>query len=91
MKYKARFLGIPELFIDGERCAFPFRKAQALALMLVEERSVSKNKICEYLWADKAAEKARRNLSNAMSCVKKLLPVKISGGDVISLDPKVKI
>ena len=90
MKYQVRFFGIPEIFTDGERCVFPFRKAQAIALMLAEEKSVSKSRLCECLWPDKATEKARRNLSNALSCVKKILPVK-ADGDIISLDPNIKI
>jgi len=76
VKYKVRFLGTPELFIDGEPHVFPFKKAQILALMLIEEKTLSKDKICEYLWADKTMDKARRNLSNALSHIKKILPVK---------------
>ena len=90
MKYKARLLGRPELFVDGTPYIFTFKKAQILALMLVEERSMSKDKICEYLWSDKTIEKARRNLSNAVSCIKKVLPVNIAGG-VISIGDNVKI
>ncbi|MBQ9882701.1 MAG: hypothetical protein IJM42_08860 [Synergistes sp.] len=90
MRYQVRFFGIPEVFTDGERRVFPFRKAQALALMLAEDKSASKNSICEYLWPDKATEKARRNLSNALSCVKKILPVK-ADGDIISVDPNIEI
>ena len=90
MKYKARLLGRPELFVDGTPYIFTFKKAQILALMLIEEKSISKDKICEYLWSDKTLEKARRNLSNAVSCIKKVLPVNIAGG-VISLGDNVKI
>lgn len=90
MKYKARLLGRPELFVDGTPYIFTFKKAQILALMLVEEKSMSKDKICEYLWSDKTLEKARRNLSNAVSCIKKVLPVNIAGG-VISIGDNVKI
>ncbi|MEG1823454.1 MAG: hypothetical protein RRY12_05175 [Cloacibacillus sp.] len=91
MKYKVRFLGNPELFIDGAPHVFPFRKAQIFALILIEEQSIARDKVCEYLWADKTIEKARRNLSNAMSYIKKQLPVTVSAGGVISLDHKIKI
>ncbi|WP_455599790.1 AAA family ATPase [Cloacibacillus sp.] len=91
MKFKARFLGTPELFIDGTPHIFPFKKAQILALMLIEEKTLSKDKICEYLWADKTMEKARRNLSNALSHIKKILPVNLSSGDSVVLDAKFKI
>ena len=91
MKFKARFLGTPELFIDGTPHIFPFKKAQILALMLIEEKTLSKDKICEYLWADKTMEKARRNLSNALSHIKKILPVNLSSGGSVVLDAKFKI
>ena len=91
MKYKVRFLGTPELFIDGEPHVFPFKKAQILALMLIEEKTLSKDKICEYLWADKTMDKARRNLSNALSHIKKILPVNLSSGGSVLLDTKFKI
>lgn len=85
MRYTARFLGDPELFIDGSKHVFPFKKAQILALMLVEEHSMSRDKICEYLWADKSVEKGKRNLSNAISYVKKVIPIDIGGNGTISL------
>ncbi len=91
MKYKACLLGAPELYTDGELCVFPFKKAQILALVLIEERSISKDKICELLWADKPTDKARRNLSNAISHIKKILPADIGSGGIITLDPKTKI
>lgn len=85
MKIKARFLGEPELYIDGAPHLFPFKKAQILALMLIEEKNILKDKICEYLWADKSMDKARRNLSNAVSHIKKILPVN-AGSGYVSLD-----
>lgn len=85
--FRVKLLGAPELFIDDAPVFFPFRKAQVLALMLIIERTITKDKICEYLWSDKASDKARRNLSNALSCVKKLIPVSVGSG-TISIDPK---
>ena len=90
MKHKARFLGVPEIFIDGQALSFPFQKARILAFILIEEKSVSKDKLCEYLWADKTIEKGRRNLSNALSYLRTVIPVNVAGGNV-SLAPKLKI
>ncbi|MDO4988808.1 MAG: AAA family ATPase [Synergistes sp.] len=90
MQFKAKFLGSPELYIDSEPAFFPFRKAQVLALILIAEKSITKDKACGYLWSDKTSDKARRNLSNALSCVKKLIPVNVGSG-TISLDPKFKV
>jgi len=90
MKYKVRFLGAPEIFIDGQALSFPFQKARILAFILIEEKSVSKDKLCEYLWSDKTLEKGRRNLSNALSYIRTVIPVNVAGGNV-SLAPKLKI
>ena len=91
MKFKACFLGTPELLIDGVPHLFPFKKAQILVLIIIEEKSMSRDKLCELLWADKPLEKARRNLSNAISYIKKIMPVDITSGSIISLAPKFKI
>ena len=40
MKYKARLLGRPELFVDGTPYIFTFKKAQILALMLVKYANI---------------------------------------------------
>ncbi len=90
MRYRARLLGRPELFVDGKPYLFSFKKSQILALMLTEERCIPKDKACEYLWPDKTPKKARRNLSNAVSRIKKIFPVSIAGG-VVTLGDNVKI
>ena len=90
MKFKACFLGTPELLIDGVPHLFPFKKAQILVLIIIEEKSMSRDKLCELLWADKPLEKARRNLSNAISYIKKIMPVDITSGSIISLALNLK-
>ncbi len=67
MEYKAFLLGTPEFYIDGARVLFPFQKAKLLTFMLIEEKNIRREKLCEYLWPDKEIEKGRRNLSNALS------------------------
>ncbi len=91
MKYKARFLGTPEFFVDGQPLTFAFQKARILTLMLIEEKSISKDKICEYLWADKPIKRGRRNLSNALSYIRTIIPVHAGSAGMISLDPAFRI
>ena len=91
MRYEARFLGVPELLGDGETVAFPFLKARILALILIEERRVSRDKLCSLLWGNKTLEAARRNLSNALSCVRGVFPLFSENRDILSLPPEVRI
>lgn len=91
MEYKARFLGVPELFVDGVKAPFPFLKARILALLLVEEGTMSRDRACSLLWGDKSPEAGRRNLSNALSCVRGVLPLLSDSRDVLSLAPDVRI
>lgn len=87
----ARFLGSPAFFADQEEISFPFLKARILALMLVEEGTMHRDRISSLLWGDKTTEAGRRNLSNALSAIRNLAPVFISRGRSIGLDPNVKI
>ena len=92
MRYRACFHGAPNLFIDNIPHVFPFKKAFVLSLILiVEEKGISKDKLCEYLWADKAIEKGRRNLSNALSYVKKILPVEVTKDGTVLLSPDFEV
>lgn len=59
--------------------------------MLIEEGSISRDKICECLWADKTTEKARRNLSNALCKVKKILPLDVSSEGTVSVADGIEI
>ncbi len=67
IRYEARFFGTPELLLDGERVSFPFLKAKVLALLLVEERSLARDKLCALLWGNKPLHSGRRNLSTALT------------------------
>ncbi|NLL36563.1 MAG: AAA family ATPase [Fretibacterium sp.] len=89
--YQARFFGTPELFKDGSRVTFPFLKAKVLALMLIEEQNLSRDRVCGLLWGDKSLEVGRRNLSNALSCVRSVLPVVTGGRDELALSPEAEV
>ena len=90
-RYEARFFGSPELFLDGERVSFPFLKARVLALLLVEERSFTRDRLCALLWGDKTLQSGRRNLSNALSFVRTVLPLRSERRGVIALPSDVTI
>ena len=91
MKHKACLLGVPELFLDGAKVLFPFLKAKLLTFMLIEEKNIRRDKLCEYLWPDKETEKGRRNLSNALSYVRTVIPVQMNNREVVSIKPSLHI
>lgn len=91
MKHKACLLGVPELFVDGAKVLFPFLKAKLLTFMLIEEKNIRRDKLCEYLWPDKETEKGRRNLSNALSYVRTVIPVQMNNREVVSIKPSLHI
>ena len=91
MEYKAFLLGTPEFYIDGARVLFPFQKAKLLTFMLIEEKNIRREKLCEYLWPDKEIEKGRRNLSNALSYVRTIIPVEMNNREIVSIGSSVQI
>ncbi|MCF7935531.1 MAG: AAA family ATPase [Synergistales bacterium] len=91
MKYHAQFLGEPAFFANGRKICFPFQKALILTLLLVEEGALHRDRIASLLWGDKTTESARRNLSNAISAIRKLIPIFISSGRSLGLDRKVRV
>jgi len=91
MDYKAYLLGMPELFVDGAKVIFPFQKAKLLTFMLIEAKNIRRDKLCEYLWPDKEIEKGRRNLSNALSYVRTVIPVQMNDRELVSINPSFDI
>lgn len=91
MKCRATLLGAPELYVDGAKVLFPFLKAKILTFMLIEEKSIRRDKLCGLLWPDKEIERGRRNLSNALSHVRSVLPVQLNNRESVSLDASVEI
>jgi len=91
MKCKVCLLGMPELFVDGAKVLFPFQKAKLLTFMLIEEKNIRRDKLCEYLWPDKEIEKGRRNLSNALSYVRTVIPVEMNNRETVSIKSSVHI
>ncbi|MEG1911029.1 MAG: AAA family ATPase [Cloacibacillus sp.] len=72
--YYVKLLGAPELFENNQKVNFPFLKAKILALLIIEERHVSREKAVALLWSEKSSEAGRRNLSNALCCIRTIAP-----------------
>lgn len=68
--YQVFFMGEPKVFNGEYELCFPFLKARILSLVLLEEREIDRDKLCGLLWEKKPLEAGRRNLSNALSCIR---------------------
>jgi DNA-binding SARP family transcriptional activator/tetratricopeptide (TPR) repeat protein len=67
-------LGTPEVFHDGNRLAFPLRKAQALLLYLAVEGGLyPRSKLAALLWPDSEPAAARKGVRNALLLLRSLL------------------
>src|SRR2546421_9478504 len=67
-------LGAPEVFHEGSRLTFAWRKAQALLLYLAVEQGMhSRSKLAAFLWPDSAPHDARTALRNALALLRTLL------------------
>lgn len=82
---KARFLGFPEIETQNGPIVFPFLKAKILALLLIENKRFARDRLCSLLWGDKDPEVAAKNLRNALSCLRTLLPVFVADRQTVSL------
>ena len=71
--FRVRFLGRGEVFLNGERLEFPYRKVRLLLFALLEARSLERGGLCEGLWGGRPGT-AAANLRNALSALRRLLP-----------------
>lgn len=59
---------------NGQPVRFPYLKTQILFLMLLEAgKPVPRKRLCRVIWSEEP-DKAKQNLRNALSALKKLLP-----------------
>ena len=91
MRIKAQFLGYPEIETQTGLIVFPFLKAKILALLLIENKRFARDRLCSLLWGDKDPEVAARNLRNALSCLRTLLPVFVADRQTVSLIRDVEV
>ena len=74
MDLYVRLLGLPRIVLDGEPVHFPFRKLEALALVVFDQGDVTRDRLCSLLWGDKGDPGARKNLRNGLDVLRRLLP-----------------
>ncbi|HYE83848.1 MAG TPA: AAA family ATPase [Clostridia bacterium] len=68
---RCKFFGTPEVFKDGERIIFPYKKAEALFYYLVLKKQCFRDILVEMLWGSVEEETAKKSLRNAMYIVNK--------------------
>src|SRR5210317_350950 len=74
---------------DGERLAFPSKKAQALLAFLATERDrqPTREQLATLLWSRTGDERARHNLRQALSRLRQLCPDLIkTSADIVTLN-----
>ena len=80
-----RFLGSPEVLIDGRAAAMDTRKAIAvLAVLAVENRPVRRDRLAGMLWPEASQERARATLRRTLSTVRRAV-----GADALVADREV--
>ncbi len=62
----ARLFGPPLLSFRGESVTFSFKKVEALAYLLIVEKSVSRSWLAQHLWPNKDERSGAKNLRNAL-------------------------
>jgi DNA-binding SARP family transcriptional activator/tetratricopeptide (TPR) repeat protein len=67
-------LGAPYVDIDGNRVAFPLRKAEAITYYLAIEKRASRDALCSMLWPDKEEGAAQNSLRSALYVLNKVAP-----------------
>ena len=90
-EYQVLLLGQPKIYKGGKEVIFPFLKARVLALLLLEEREMERDKVCALLWENKSLETGRRNLSNAMSCIRRDNRLFCANSRSVYLDPQIGV
>lgn len=68
-----KFLGIPSIKLNGSEIHLPFAKAECIIYLLAFEKSITRNKICSFLWGDVKEEIAKKSLRNAVYTIRRNL------------------
>lgn len=69
---KVNLFAYPEIFKNGEKINFPFKKAEALIFYMVLYKQASRDTIVNLLWGDLEEAVAKKNLRNAVYSIKKI-------------------
>lgn len=79
---KIHLFHTPEVLLDNEPVAFPYKKAEALFYYIAIEKSITRDRAVGLLWEDSEETVARKNLRHALYIINKLF-----GTDII-VSPK---
>lgn len=94
MKIDVRFLGKPEIRVDGVPVKLEQKKFWALLLYVLYNGSATRDELAEFLWCDYSEESARRSLRNSLYKLKTVMGVDIletKGHSVVRVSPKVVV
>ena len=94
MMIELNFLGSAQILADGRPITAQLDKKELalLAYLAAQRGEVSRDRIAELLWGDKDDQRARQNLRQALSNIKRLLPgaIDAQGHHVLALGRTVE-
>jgi DNA-binding SARP family transcriptional activator len=70
-RLEIKFLGIPSIKLNGNEIHLPFAKAEYIIFLLAYEKSMTRDKLCSFLWGDVKDEIAKKSLRNAVYTIRK--------------------
>ncbi|MGE5632698.1 MAG: AAA family ATPase [Caulobacteraceae bacterium] len=70
---KCKLFGTPEIYKDGEKIIFPFKKAEALFYYLIVKKQAFRDVLVDLLWGSVEEEVAKKSLRNAVYIINKAL------------------
>lgn len=91
---KVNLFAYPEIFKDGEKINFPFKKAEALIFYMVLYKQASRDTIVNLLWGDLEEAVAKKNLRNAVYSIKKIFNEEVlisPKRSVLMLNPEINV
>lgn len=93
MVVKCKLFGIPEVFKDGKKIAFPFKKAEALFYYLIVKKKSFRDTLVDLFWGSVDEETAKKSLRNAVYIINKTFSEGILVSpqrSIIMLNPQVE-
>ena len=94
MELNVRFLGKPEILVDGKPVNLEQKKHWALLLYVLYNGSSTRDELAELLWCDYPEESARRNLRNCLYKLKMLIGDEVletKGHSLVRVSPDVQL
>jgi DNA-binding SARP family transcriptional activator/predicted ATPase len=72
-----KLFGTPEIFMNGEKIVFPYKKSEALFYYLLVKKHCFRDTLVELLWGSVEEETAKKSLRNAMYILNKTFSANI--------------